>query len=272
MPPRHHESSPTFDSQPRSLRPYIRELTHLFETYGIVSDTEKKFYATRYLDDDPYDLWESIDQFRNSSTFEEFVLAVYALYPGSNGDNKWSIHDLQKLVLVQASLEIERVEDLGTYYRRFLPISQFLRSRDRISHAEQNRAFVRGMQPKLWCQVLSRLEIIFPDHDPDDSYALSDIYNAALYVLGDPLPSSHSTFASTHSPDLVPPLSCTLTAPSTLVPTPEVPSKSFEHCPTTFDDHSTISEHVSQPSLVLSSSHIPIPPSISPSTQQDSSR
>ena len=59
----------------------------------------------------------------------------------------------------------------------------FLRSKTRLSEAEQSRAFVHGFPPDLWRTVSQRLQLKLPDHFPDDPYPLLDILEAAQYVL-----------------------------------------------------------------------------------------
>jgi hypothetical protein len=58
-----------------------------------------------------------------------------------------------------------------------------LLTKNRISEAEQSRAFIRGFQPDLWRRISHRLEIKLPDHDPDDFYSLFEINEAAKHVL-----------------------------------------------------------------------------------------
>jgi hypothetical protein len=58
-----------------------------------------------------------------------------------------------------------------------------LLTKNRISEAEQSRAFIRGFQPDLWRRISHRLEIKLPDHDPDDLYSLFEINEAAKHVL-----------------------------------------------------------------------------------------
>jgi hypothetical protein len=65
----------------------------------------------------------------------------------------------------------------------FYTITKFLLTKNRISEAEQSRAFIRGFQPDLWCWISCRLEIKLPNHDPNDFYPLSEINEAAKHVL-----------------------------------------------------------------------------------------
>jgi hypothetical protein len=58
-----------------------------------------------------------------------------------------------------------------------------LLTKNRISKAEQSRAFTRGFQLDLWRQISRRLKIKLPNHDTDDFYPLFEINKAAKHVL-----------------------------------------------------------------------------------------
>ena len=184
MPARGHRTAPSFTpNQPHELCRYFAELNRLFTECNITDATEKKQQACRYLDIDSAELWESLTEYTPAHSFDEFATAVYKLYPGSEDERKWSISDMDKLVGEQLRIGIFDIHELGTYYRAFFAITQFLRSKNRISEAEQSRAFVRGFQPDLWNKISRRLELKFPDQYPDDPYQLSDIHKAARFIL-----------------------------------------------------------------------------------------
>jgi hypothetical protein len=129
------------------------------------------------------DLWEAIPEFDVTKTFNEFKSAIFKLYPGSESKRKWTIADMDKLVGEQLQMGILDVPDLGNYYQVFYTITQFLSTKNRISEAEQSRAFIRGFQLDLWHRIPHRLEIKLPDHDPDNFYSLFEINEAAKHVL-----------------------------------------------------------------------------------------
>ena len=184
MPARGHSTAPKFDiAQPRELHRYFNELDLLFTACNITNEELMKQHACRYLDIDSSELWESLPEFSPGITYDVFRTAVYKLYPGSDDDRKWSISDMDKLVGEQLRTGILDANDLGAYYRSFFNITQFLRAKNRISDAEQSRAFVRGFQSGLWTRIARRLELKFPDHYPDDPYTLDDIHSAAKFVL-----------------------------------------------------------------------------------------
>jgi hypothetical protein len=184
MPPRGHGSTPKFTPDvPRELQRYFKELELLFGPAQVVDDTEKKKHTCRYIDIDTADLWEAIPEFDGTKTFDKFKSAIFKLYPSSESERKWTIADMDKLVVEQLRVGILDVSDLGNYYQVFYTITQFLLTKNPISEAEQSRAFTRGFQPDLWCRISRRLEIKLPNHDPDDFYPLFEINETAKHVL-----------------------------------------------------------------------------------------
>ena len=184
MPAQGHSTAPHFcPDQPRELRRYFDQLRHHFTACHVADETERKDYARLYVDIDTSDLWGAIPEYDNTVSYADFVTAIYKLYPGAEDERMWSIADMEALVKDQFQLGIHCASELGTYFRAFYTITQFLRNRQRLSEAEQSRAFVRGFQPDLWSRILRRLELKTPDHYPDDPYPLNDIHEAAKFVL-----------------------------------------------------------------------------------------
>jgi hypothetical protein len=199
MPARGHSTAPKFDpTQPRELRRYFIELDMLFGAAGVTDSDQMKTHACRYVDIDTAELWESLPEFAAGTSYNAFKTAIHKLYPGSENDRKWSIADMDKLVGEQLRVGIFDASELGMYYRSFYNITQFLRTKNRISEAEQSRAFVRGFQSGLWARIERRLELKLPDHYPDNPYNLEEIHEAAKFVLAGsstshPPPHQHST-------------------------------------------------------------------------------
>src|ERR1700677_3683069 len=106
-------------------------------------------------------------------TYNEFRQVIYALYPGSEEERKWSVADIDKLVGEQLRLGVLLLGDLGEYHRQFLAITTFLIEKMQLSTAEQSRAFARGFQAELWSCILQRLQLKLPNHFPDDPYPLA---------------------------------------------------------------------------------------------------
>jgi hypothetical protein len=79
-----------------------------------VDDTEKKKHACRYINIDTADLWEAIQEFDVTKTFDEFKSAIFKLYPGTESKCKWTIADMDKLVREQLCMGILDVKNLNT--------------------------------------------------------------------------------------------------------------------------------------------------------------
>ena len=215
MPARGHSTAPKFDpTKPRELRRFFDELELLFTACAVTDSDLMKKHACIYVDIDSAELWESLAQYATGVSFGEFRKAIHKLYPGSEDDRKWAISDMDKVVGEQLRIGIFDANDLGMYYRSFYNITQFLRTKNRISDAEQSRAFVRGFQPGLWTRIARRLELKFPDHYPDDAYTLQDIHDAALFVLAGTATSNQHTGPTQNT---TAPASTSRTAPSTHV-------------------------------------------------------
>jgi hypothetical protein len=108
---------------------------------------------------------------------------MHKLYPGSEDDCKWTILDMDKVAGEQLRIGIFDANDLGMYYWSFFNITHFLHTKNRISEAKQNMAFIRSFQPTLWTCIARRLKLEHPDHYPDDPYPLDDMHEVARFVL-----------------------------------------------------------------------------------------
>src|SRR5277367_5901529 len=200
MPARGHSTAPKFNpTQPRELRRYFNELEMLFLGCNITDSDLMKKHACRYVDIDTSELWESIPEYATNISFNAFRIAVHKLYPSSEDDRKWSISDMDKLVSEQLRIGIFNASDLGLYFRAFYNITKFLATKNRISDAEQSRAFVRRFRPGLWSRIARRLELKYPDHYPDDPYPLDHIHEAAKFVLAGSNSSDTSSLLSSNS-------------------------------------------------------------------------
>jgi hypothetical protein len=116
----------------------------LFTMCSIMGSDQMKRHACSYLDIDSAELWEPVPEFATGVSFNNFQIAIHKLYPGLETNHKWSISDMDKLVGKQLHVGIFDASDLGMYYRLFYNITQFLCTKNRISEAEQSRAFVQG--------------------------------------------------------------------------------------------------------------------------------
>lgn len=85
-----------------------------------------------YVEPNDSELWELHTTGRREK-WEIFKEAVIELYPGADGDRKYSVNDLQILVEDNAAVPVKNQNQFGEYYRTFLCISTFLKNKGRLS-------------------------------------------------------------------------------------------------------------------------------------------
>ena len=98
-----------------------------------------KQHALRFVDCDTAELWEILPEFTDAATsYQEFVDAVYKLYPGSDAERCWLIGDMEKLVGEASRVGISLLTDLGKYHREFIAMTTFLITKNCISATKQS--------------------------------------------------------------------------------------------------------------------------------------
>jgi hypothetical protein len=94
------------------------------------------------LEIDSADLWETLPEFHTTSTYEEFVLAVLALYPGASEERKWSMIDIDTLIGEHLHVVILTASDLAQYFHTYYTIMEFLKSKGCMLDLDQSCMFV----------------------------------------------------------------------------------------------------------------------------------
>jgi hypothetical protein len=83
--PHHSSTRPSPESR------FFDDLEYILNRAQITSENEMKRHATRYVDIDTSDLWETLPEFTDhTKTFEEFKTVLQDLYPGSKEERKWT--------------------------------------------------------------------------------------------------------------------------------------------------------------------------------------
>jgi gag-polyprotein putative aspartyl protease len=181
MPSRSHHSAPKFDSKPASLSPFLDEVEQLAESCGL-SNKQTIEWAVRYAPNDEKELWQ-MQEAVGTDDWEQFKKEIFELYPGSTGERKYSIANLQTLIEKQALVNIEDSDDFGTYRRTFLTVATYLKKKARLTDREISIYFLQGLALAFREKVQAQLKAENPKHHSDDPYSLSEISTAALFVL-----------------------------------------------------------------------------------------
>ena len=88
MPARGDRGAPAFDpSKPRELCRFFEELKFHFGRSNVVDKATMKKHTLQFADCDTAELWEILPEFADTAkTYQDFVDAVYKLYPGSDSE------------------------------------------------------------------------------------------------------------------------------------------------------------------------------------------
>ena len=180
-------SAPSFnENRPQDLTRYFSDLQVLLDKNGIVDDQDKKTAALKYQQVKVENLWKTTRAWLNpNSTYKEFKEEIVKLYPGAAGNSTYLLQDLDAMIGHFTRIGIWSATDLGDYHRRFITITRYLISMNRLLTHDEARHFFCGLPPDLEDKVRGHLQLKLVDHLPDDLYKLDDIYEAATYVLRD---------------------------------------------------------------------------------------
>jgi hypothetical protein len=121
-------------------------------------------------------------------TYTEFKTEIHKFYPGSS-DNVFTIHHFDTLIGEHMQLGVRNATELSDFHLQFRMISKYLIDKHRMSEAKEMQGFLCVLQPELENQVRQQLQIMDPQHDPQDPYELRKLYEAAAYCLLGSMPA-----------------------------------------------------------------------------------
>src|SRR5271155_4082789 len=201
MPMRNERVAPKFDtSRARELPRYFEDLEALLDRAQITDDIKKKQHTVRYTDFDTEQIWKSFPEFKSPSVpYEEFKKTILFHYPEASGDFCYSIGDLELLINEHRRKGITSARDLSDYHLEFLAITTWLIEEKQLDDIEQRRAYIRGFQSQLHTAITDRLQIKNPEHHPSIPYQVTEVYEAARYIL-QRAPSTGFTSSTTPIP------------------------------------------------------------------------
>jgi len=181
MPSRHDRATPKFDGKPSSPAAFIDDISQLAAACEH-TDQDKIKWTVRYAPSEDAELWEMQTNYETGN-WEEFKKELHALYPGSTGDRKYSVANLEALTEKQATIPMETSEEFGRYYRAFSKVATFLKKKDKLTDHEISAQFILGLSYSFRVKVRAQLKAQNPTHHTDDPYMLKEISTAALFLL-----------------------------------------------------------------------------------------
>ena len=185
LPTRREETAPSFlNDQPDELERYFEDLHTLFTRHNIADQQDRKEVACRYTSICTEQLWKTTSAWSDpAQSFDNFKTEVSKLCPSALGSQSHTLQELERTIARCARIGIQSSAELGEYYHQYLLITRYLIAWNSISAIEQLWYFFRGLSPALEACIRERLQQKFVNHLPDDPYPLSNVFEAAKYVI-----------------------------------------------------------------------------------------
>jgi hypothetical protein len=115
--------------------------------------------------------------------WDKFIAVIKAIYPGCEGNRRYTRTNLENLCVEQARIPMCSEEELRQYYCKFNKISKHLINMKKLADLEQGRFFFEGIHSATSASIKQRLEIKLTDHHPNDPYSMSEVYDATIVLL-----------------------------------------------------------------------------------------
>ncbi|KAI9438463.1 hypothetical protein BJY52DRAFT_1195916 [Lactarius psammicola] len=134
LPCQGERSAPILDiTHPLSIKRYFDHLEFLFLKHSILDTQEKKLAAVMYPSEaEIEELWRTAFAFSDPTcSYEDFKVEIIELYLEVEAAQP-TLEELDKLVVARAPSQICSEQELGEYNRKFITISHFLISKNRL--------------------------------------------------------------------------------------------------------------------------------------------
>ena len=184
MPAKGHSTALIFDPDcPCTLCAYFQDIEVLFERCSINIDCSWKRWSIWCILIEVTNFWEDLAEFNDNHTFDEYKMAIMALYPGAERDHQYNITNLEELTTWCRATTITTTSKLTSYHCEFLAILKHLLQCELLSPLDKKCLFIKGIHNPLWSQVTQWLQLKFPDHFPINPYPVNDILEVAKFIL-----------------------------------------------------------------------------------------
>ena len=185
MPSRGERAAPTFDqAKPRELSRFFKDLEKLFARVGVTSENEKKDHVLEYVPFDVEQIWRTFPEYSAQlSTYKDFKDAILVHYPDATGDYVYAPRDMEELIESRLRAGIQTTDDLQAFHLQFLAITTWLIEKDQMGDFEQKRGYLRAFQQPLLAAIKNRLQMLHTNHHPNKPHKVSDVHEAARYIL-----------------------------------------------------------------------------------------
>jgi len=183
MPGPGSNKAPSFNGETSELLDFFDIFEDLADSCAL-TDEQKCKIIVRYTDLLTKRFWVTITGYE-SKDYALFKKNILAKYPRANRGLRYTIRDLERLILNTAESEISTETELLQYYRQFSPISVWLMANSKISSRECDRYFLQGLPQSVRKAIDRRLELKEKNYTRNEAPDIEKALEAGQFVLSD---------------------------------------------------------------------------------------
>ncbi|KAG1720128.1 uncharacterized protein EDB91DRAFT_1257152 [Suillus paluster] len=165
----------------------LLEFFELFEdlaTACALTDAEKCKLIVRYVNLQTKRFWVTLIGYE-SKNFTAFKDSILARYSRAAKGQRYSIHDLERVVINSVDNEISTETELLQYYRQFCPVAHWLVANGKISTCERDRYFWQGLPATTRHAIDRQLELKDANYLQTEATDFEEVLKAGRFVFSD---------------------------------------------------------------------------------------
>ncbi|KAG2739744.1 hypothetical protein P692DRAFT_201670809, partial [Suillus brevipes Sb2] len=143
MPVRGTDRAPKFNGTTPQLRDFLETFDANADDAGLLGNDRIK-QILRYLNADDRELWSGLPE-ASTSDYYAFIKEVKDMYPGWEGDRRYTVADLQAVAQKHANEPMTWRDEFSMYDRTFRKVMQQLMNKGIVGTAERDRIFLEGL-------------------------------------------------------------------------------------------------------------------------------
>jgi hypothetical protein len=143
---------PLFNSETSELLEFFEVFEDLASTYGLTS-TDKCKSLVHYVDRQTKHFWITLMGFE-SHEYGTFKKNILSQYPGASKGQRYTVCELERIVVNQADSDINTEKELMHYYSQFRAVAVWLVSNGKISGHDLDKYFWQGLPVQARRQIL----------------------------------------------------------------------------------------------------------------------
>jgi hypothetical protein len=126
--------------------------------------------------------WVTLTRYE-SKDFTAFKASIIRQYPGAAKGARYTIHDLKRVILNTAELDISTETKLVQYYWQFCPIAVWLVANSKISMQEHDQYFWQGLPQAAHLVIAQHLQHTETNYTHNEATNFEKVIEAGCFVL-----------------------------------------------------------------------------------------